>query len=112
MPAPSPFTTPSHSAPNHATAGFSSAGPSSTGQPATVMVAGAAWRTCLGLLLFGCGVLLGGANLQPRVAAEPAPPDPAAEAPPSELDQRFFEERVRPLLAEHCHACHGAKKQQ
>jgi mono/diheme cytochrome c family protein len=26
--------------------------------------------------------------------------------------ERFFEERVRPLLAEHCYTCHGEKKQK
>ena len=25
---------------------------------------------------------------------------------------RYFETHIRPLLAEHCHSCHGAKKQE
>ena len=33
----------------------------------------------------------------------------AAEAPSAEQTE-FFEKQVRPLLAEHCQACHGAKK--
>jgi mono/diheme cytochrome c family protein len=40
-------------------------------------------------------------------AAGAAPPD-AAEAERSE----FFEQRVRPVLAEHCFACHGPRKQE
>jgi len=37
-------------------------------------------------------------------AAEPSKADPASI--------EFFESKVRPLLAEHCHGCHGPKKQQ
>jgi hypothetical protein len=37
------------------------------------------------------------------VAAEPAPPPQAVE---------FFETKVRPVLAENCFTCHGAKRQQ
>jgi cytochrome c553 len=33
--------------------------------------------------------------------------DPAATG-----DEEFFERRVRPILAEHCWSCHGAKKQE
>src|SRR5881296_2922197 len=33
-----------------------------------------------------------------------------AGAPPG--DDRFFETRVRPVLAEHCQRCHGQKKQE
>ena len=37
---------------------------------------------------------------------------PAAEQPkPSAQAVEFFEAKVRPLLAEHCYSCHGAKKQ-
>ncbi len=33
-------------------------------------------------------------------------------APPADRAQlKFFEQRVRPLLANHCYKCHGAKKQ-
>jgi hypothetical protein len=35
-----------------------------------------------------------------------APAEPPAEA------VRFFESKVRPLLAEHCFQCHGEKKQK
>ncbi|MGI8980682.1 MAG: DUF1553 domain-containing protein [Pirellulaceae bacterium] len=35
---------------------------------------------------------------------------PAAE--PSKEDLAFFENRIRPLLVEHCQKCHGAKKQE
>ncbi|HMC09947.1 MAG TPA: DUF1549 domain-containing protein, partial [Pirellulaceae bacterium] len=36
--------------------------------------------------------------------------EPAASPPPGDIE--FFEKRVRPLLAEHCYQCHGAKKQE
>src|SRR5437763_72418 len=37
----------------------------------------------------------------------------AAETPAVTLEQeRFFEEKVRPVLAANCHECHGAKKQE
>src|SRR3954451_5943611 len=35
----------------------------------------------------------------------------AGEAPPATTAQ-FFERRVRPVLAEHCHSCHGPTKQK
>jgi hypothetical protein len=35
---------------------------------------------------------------------------PAAE--PTKEDLAFFENRIRPLLVEHCQKCHGAKKQE
>jgi len=32
---------------------------------------------------------------------------------PSQLRaDRFFEKKVRPILADHCYGCHGPKKQQ
>lgn len=37
--------------------------------------------------------------------------DPPAGRTPDD-NERFFETRVRPLLVEHCHGCHGAKKQE
>lgn len=37
---------------------------------------------------------------------------PAWAAPPSPETVEFFEKRVRPVLAEHCFACHGPKKQK
>src|SRR5262249_19839251 len=36
----------------------------------------------------------------------------AQEKPPSPEQVRFFENQVRPLLAEQCHKCHGADKQR
>src|SRR5947209_6655317 len=33
-------------------------------------------------------------------------------AAPTAQDLAFFENKVRPLLAEHCLRCHGAKKQE
>src|SRR5438270_14012026 len=36
---------------------------------------------------------------------------PSAPAVPASLTD-FFETKVRPILAEHCFACHGPKKQQ
>ena len=35
-----------------------------------------------------------------------------ADAPATGEQVRFFETHVRPLLAEHCYACHGDKKQK
>src|SRR5258708_21960612 len=37
-------------------------------------------------------------------------PPATAPTPPDLVD--FFERRVRPVLAEHCVACHGPKKQE
>jgi mono/diheme cytochrome c family protein len=34
----------------------------------------------------------------------------AAVAPPTPEQVRFFEAKVRPLLVQHCHSCHGPKK--
>ena len=34
-----------------------------------------------------------------------------ANAESTDAEMRFFEERVRPVLAEHCYGCHGAEKQ-
>ena len=39
------------------------------------------------------------------IAAEPA-------AAPDAAGVEFFEKRIRPLLAENCHQCHGPKKQE
>src|SRR4051812_9008551 len=36
----------------------------------------------------------------------------AQEAKPSAEAERFFETKVRPLLAEHCYRCHGSEKQK
>lgn len=40
-----------------------------------------------------------------------AGPAAAADAGPSPADLEFFENKVRPVLAEHCYSCHGTKKQ-
>ena len=37
---------------------------------------------------------------------------PAAEKEPTPQEVRFFETRVRPLLADNCLSCHGEKKQR
>src|SRR5262245_52880369 len=37
---------------------------------------------------------------------------PAAGAEPSRDQVRFFEEKVRPILAEDCYKCHGSEKQK
>ncbi|MBX6312891.1 MAG: DUF1553 domain-containing protein [Isosphaeraceae bacterium] len=39
-------------------------------------------------------------------------PGPAHSAEPAPEQVRFFETRVRPVLAEHCHKCHGPDKQK
>jgi mono/diheme cytochrome c family protein len=36
----------------------------------------------------------------------------AAEPPPTPAQVEFFEREVRPVLAEHCHGCHGPDKQK
>ncbi|MFN5531406.1 MAG: hypothetical protein ACK5F7_12615, partial [Planctomycetaceae bacterium] len=47
------------------------------------------------LWLMACSLLVLGAGLRPAHAEE----SPVAAPPTSEADRRFFEERVRPLLA-------------
>ncbi len=37
--------------------------------------------------------------------------EPARPTPPTAEQLRFFETNVRPVLVEHCHKCHGSKKQ-
>jgi mono/diheme cytochrome c family protein len=41
-----------------------------------------------------------------------AVPAPAAEKEPMPQEVRFFETKVRPLLADNCFSCHGEKKQK
>src|SRR5262245_65265088 len=38
--------------------------------------------------------------------------DAPSTAPPDSEPLRFFETRIRPLLAENCQSCHGAAKQK
>jgi hypothetical protein len=57
-------------------------------------------------------VLLAWATVSSVRAQDPAPAAPsAAPRRPTAKQVEFFERQVRPLLAEHCHACHGPKKQ-
>src|SRR5688500_14487914 len=49
------------------------------------------------LLVALLGLLVGGA---------------ARAAEPSAADLEFFEKKIRPLFAEHCHGCHSAKKER
>jgi hypothetical protein len=46
--------------------------------------------------------------LLPAASARADPP----ARPPTAPETDFFERRVRPVLAEHCYACHGPKKQR
>src|SRR5689334_20547302 len=47
------------------------------------------------------------------IAAVLSPALALAAAPEPTRDQiRFFEEKVRPILAENCYKCHGSKKQK
>jgi len=73
------------------------------------------------LLLIATGLsvaLAANGLLRPALADEPspaaaAPTAPAAEpAPASPEAVEFFERHVRPVLANHCSECHGAKKQE
>src|SRR5262249_58942916 len=41
-----------------------------------------------------------------------ASPGAAPPAPAGPEEERFFEARVRPVLAEHCQGCHGTDKQK
>jgi hypothetical protein len=50
------------------------------------------------------------ASRLPRVAA--APPEKGPEKAADGRALKFFEERVRPVLAENCFKCHGPKKQK
>ncbi|MCS6849902.1 MAG: DUF1553 domain-containing protein [Gemmataceae bacterium] len=40
------------------------------------------------------------------------PLTPAADGAPTTEQLRFFESKVRPILVEHCHQCHGPQKQR
>jgi hypothetical protein len=51
-----------------------------------------------------CFFLLACVSAHPVAASDPVP-KPTAE------QVEFFEKKVRPLLADHCYACHGEKKQ-
>jgi mono/diheme cytochrome c family protein len=53
----------------------------------------------LGLAMFALGV-----HAVPIRAADPAEP---ADKGTAQQRQEFFEKRVRPVLVEHCHECHG-----
>lgn len=57
--------------------------------------------------LIACSVLPTNVGAEPQAAASAAADNrqPDAEA------ERFFEEQVRPILAEHCQGCHGPDKQ-
>jgi len=57
------------------------------------------------VLFAGLGTTLVQAQPNPQPASQPAP-QPSAE------ELQFFEAKVRPLLVEHCHACHGPVKQE
>lgn len=35
-----------------------------------------------------------------------------ADAPPTAEQLRFFENKIRPVLADRCYQCHGVKKQK
>src|SRR5690242_1812246 len=53
--------------------------------------------------LLVAGLLLPGPAARPACAADPRPsPD----------DVRFFETRIRPVLADRCFKCHGPEKQK
>jgi len=57
-------------------------------------------------------VLLAWATISSVRAEDIAPTSPTAAPTPATAEQvEFFERQVRPLLAENCHSCHGAKKQ-
>jgi len=45
-------------------------------------------------------------------AADPATRTPGADAPGSPEQIEFFEKKIRPVLAEHCYACHSAEAER
>src|SRR5687767_12049197 len=55
--------------------------------------------------------LLGGFLAATCGLAQPAGRVTAQGAEPSAEDTQFFESKIRPILVENCHRCHGDKKQ-
>src|SRR4051812_33428323 len=66
-----------------------------------------AFWLCGTLLAYG---LVSGLLFADSPAAPAGKPDQAAALSPAQL--KFFEEKVRPILAENCLGCHGEKKQK
>jgi mono/diheme cytochrome c family protein len=60
----------------------------------------------IGLLAFTTAWWQSIGSVGSRVHAQVAPPSIDKQA------EEFFEREVRPILVEHCHSCHGAKKQE
>src|SRR5262245_45588147 len=53
-------------------------------------------------------LLLGGSTAS-RTAEPPTSSQPASIPPQA---REFFEQKIRPILADHCFPCHGEKKQK
>ena len=72
--------------------------------------AGTRWP-CFGFVrlaaVSACTLLLAAAAVDTRAAA-PAPDEADVEA----AQMRFFETRIRPILAENCYSCHGDERQR
>jgi hypothetical protein len=72
----------------------------------TVSLRIARWWCCLAALGLACAALAI-ASGRPATAATPEPmPEPTPE------QVKFFEEKVRPILAENCYKCHGSEAQK
>ena len=69
---------------------------------------------CVGWFLALSGLVVAASGL----AQGPTASSPIAGAPPADAGKldpaavKFFETKVRPLLAEHCFQCHGPEKQR
>ena len=63
-------------------------------------------KAAIGLVVCAWLIVLGATWASAQEAAKPAKPalNPA--------DERFFEEKIRPLLANRCYSCHGADEQE
>ena len=66
-----------------------------------MLVRGLSWRLSFTLMIFVASTAAG------QIRAEEA-----ADAEIQAARMQFFEQKVRPILAEHCYACHGVEKQE
>src|SRR4051812_41975577 len=75
----------------------------------------AAWAAAGLLALVAAGFAAPPKKAPAAPQKAPAAPKKAPAAPkkaPTPQAIEFFEARVRPVLADHCHACHGPRRQR